>query len=586
MYCRPIFILVGFLFLFANGYCQTAPDTSTVRALHGKAYFFWNTHPDSLRIYRDSSYHIALALNDKIGMGDSFMDLGIYHWVKGNYADAIHAYDTAIQFFRQLNKPDKVAVTFSNLGMVYSGLGDYPKAINYFLESLRLMEGLSIISKQASTYNSLGVAYKAYGKIDDAFVAYNRSLELFKEANNQLSVAGAYTNIGNVYSIKGDREKALQYQLKGLHIFDSLQSFKGQATCYNNISDIYIATGKVEEALEHSLHAYEISHKQGFFSNEVVALSGLAIIHSKLGKFKESEKYYLQGIAIAKERNFRSELVNLYKGISNCYKQLNKKDEALAYFEQHAALKDSLFNQKTLTTVANLQTAYELERKEASIQLLKKDSEIAKLASNRIILISIGLLLIAALVVARQRLKIKKDRVLMEHRDKLHETQQALTKLELSNSIQKENELLKELEYKNKSLTTYALSIVQKNEMMEEVRNSVEVILKAPDNQAEQFKRLSRLVDYSFTLDKDWEDFKLYFEDVHQDFFTRLSERYPDLTGADFKLCALVRLNLNMKQAAAILRISPDSVKVARHRLRKKFNMNTEENLTSFIASL
>lgn len=37
---------------------------------------------------------------------------------------------------------------------------------------------------------------------------------------------------------------------------------------------------------------------------------------------------------------------------------------------------------------------------------------------------------------------------------------------------------------------------------------------------------------------------------------------------------------------ASILNISPDSVKTARHRLRKKLQLNTEENLTDFILSV
>ena len=37
---------------------------------------------------------------------------------------------------------------------------------------------------------------------------------------------------------------------------------------------------------------------------------------------------------------------------------------------------------------------------------------------------------------------------------------------------------------------------------------------------------------------------------------------------------------------AAILNISPDSVKTARHRLRKKLQMQTEDNLTEFLLNL
>jgi len=37
---------------------------------------------------------------------------------------------------------------------------------------------------------------------------------------------------------------------------------------------------------------------------------------------------------------------------------------------------------------------------------------------------------------------------------------------------------------------------------------------------------------------------------------------------------------------AGILNISPDSVKTARYRLRKKLKMNSEDNLTEFILAL
>jgi DNA-binding CsgD family transcriptional regulator len=40
-----------------------------------------------------------------------------------------------------------------------------------------------------------------------------------------------------------------------------------------------------------------------------------------------------------------------------------------------------------------------------------------------------------------------------------------------------------------------------------------------------------------------------------------------------------------MKEMAELMGISPESVKMARHRLRKKLNLVTEENLAEFIAN-
>lgn len=574
------------MLLWSSSLMAQKADTTMVRMLHKKAISFLSTYPDSLLYYRDSSYSLAIRLNDHQGVADSYTDLGIYHWLKGNYAAAIHAYDTSNQTFIRLKKEDKQVTNLSNLGMVYSRLGDFPKATNFFLASLRLSRKLGMKEVQAKTYNSLGVAYKNQNNLEDAFNAYSQALTLFREIKNQESVAGCYSNIGNLYMIKKEYEKGLDYQLKSLAIFDSLQNARGQVTCYNNISDIHLARKDFKEALTFRQQALQLSRAKGFFSSEVVALSGIGSINTELGDFKTAERSFLEAIALATRKNYRTEMVNLYKGLSACYKRLGRAGDALRYHELYSTLKDSLYNQQSLATISNLKTSYELEQKEASIELLKKDNEITTLSRNRTIIAAIGLLLVAGLVVTWQRSKIRKDRELHVQQQKLHETEKVLGKVELESARRKEEELLKELAYKNKSLTTYALSMVQKNEILEEVKESVELIIKKPDNQAEHFKKLSRIIDYGFTLDKDWEDFKLYFEDVHNDFFIKLRESYPDLGGADLKLCALIRLNLNVKQAASILRISPDSVKVARYRLRKKFNLQTEDNLTGFIMSL
>jgi DNA-binding CsgD family transcriptional regulator len=60
----------------------------------------------------------------------------------------------------------------------------------------------------------------------------------------------------------------------------------------------------------------------------------------------------------------------------------------------------------------------------------------------------------------------------------------------------------------------------------------------------------------------------------------------PDLSVSDYRLAALISLNLNIKKSAAVLNITPDSVKLARHRLRKKLNIDTGEDFYIFLTRL
>lgn len=83
-----------------------------------------------------------------------------------------------------------------------------------------------------------------------------------------------------------------------------------------------------------------------------------------------------------------------------------------------------------------------------------------------------------------------------------------------------------------------------------------------------------------------WKDFEMHFEKVYEVFYQRLYKMFPDLTPGERKLCALLRLNISSKDIAAITFQNPQSVDMARHRLRKKFNLQTDENLFDFLLKI
>ncbi|MEQ9298507.1 MAG: sigma factor-like helix-turn-helix DNA-binding protein [Cyclobacteriaceae bacterium] len=65
----------------------------------------------------------------------------------------------------------------------------------------------------------------------------------------------------------------------------------------------------------------------------------------------------------------------------------------------------------------------------------------------------------------------------------------------------------------------------------------------------------------------------LELEQDNQSFQNRLKRAYPQLTAYDLRLCTYLKANLSTKEIARILNITPDSVKKAKHRLRKKLDL-------------
>ena len=146
----------------------------------------------------------------------------------------------------------------------------------------------------------------------------------------------------------------------------------------------------------------------------------------------------------------------------------------------------------------------------------------------------------------------------------------------------KEQQLEQEIEYRNKQLTSYTLNLVQKNQVLKDLRAKiVDVRRQSRRDVSIEMKRLLSLIDQSFRSDRGWEEFKLYF--VHAGFFEELKTNHPELTPQDLRLCAMIRLNLTITEAASILGISPESMKTSRFRLRKKMELPSINRLEEYI---
>lgn len=65
----------------------------------------------------------------------------------------------------------------------------------------------------------------------------------------------------------------------------------------------------------------------------------------------------------------------------------------------------------------------------------------------------------------------------------------------------------------------------------------------------------------------------LELEQSNQRFQLQLKSRFPLLTSYDIRLCTYLKSNLSTKEIATLLNITPDSVKKAKHRLRKKLKI-------------
>lgn len=477
---------------------------------------------------------------------------------------ALGEYEEAITYYRFVDSLRPLCDALVIMGNLYFTKGNYPNAMQSYLEAGSLLEAAHYEEKRPHVHNNLANVYYTTRDYKQALDHYSIALDLFKKYKDSMNMAIAIGNIGEVYTAYNDLNTAKKYSLQSLEIYQRLKHNRGRVTMLAQLSGIYISQNQADSALFYLHKALDIYHEIGpeFYGPRS---TNLAYIHANLGKAYLLKNDLINALShsrksydIADQTKQNLFLKEISEQISLIYDSMGLVDSSFKYFRKFKAYSDSINNEKNIKKLAQIESQYLLQQtlKEREVERLKQKR------SNLIIIILLSFLLFTLVVfILLFRLeKIKKVKIDIEHK-----------------------QLQRELDFKNKELTTHMLYVLRKNEHMLNIAEKLKKVI--PQIKVQNKKALAEIVMEldDGTADTVWEDFEIRFQQVHTHFLENLSKAFPELSSGELRLCAFMKLNMTTKEIVSITYQSVKSVEMTRFRLRKKLGLRKDENLVSFL---
>ena len=490
----------------------------------------------------------------------------------------------ALQLSRQKNYTLGIARSKQYIGLFFFNQSNYVQAIEHYLESINLYQEIPSWQGLAETYNQIGQTYQYSTQIEQAFKSYQKALKIFQEQNDLAGQGETFGLIGHIFEKKSKYDKALDYQKKALNIYENLKDNTGIAQIFENIGSIYEDLANYKEAHTYFKKALDFNQKSDNQVAMIGNLNNLGDVFRKQNELDTALYYTFQSYQLSKQFNNTYQIRSSLKDIAKTYALMQDFQKAHHYLDSSYQLYQDIFTAESALKIAQMETLFKTQEQEKEIEILAQKNRFNTILSYVFIGGILILLVLGWIIFSQQRTKIRKNKEIIEQNQKIYETQHELAQVELQNAQLKEQQLVNELDARNKELTTRALHIIQKNEVLIELKEKLEHLQEGSHIQnSSEINQVQNLISYSFSLDKDWDDFKTIFEQVHHDFFSHLQEKFSDLTAGELKLCALLKLNLSSQDMATILGISQDSLRVTRYRLRKKLQLEKGANLVSFM---
>ena len=525
----------------------------------------------------------SLLQNTKLSGADSLHllnTLGFELWTV-NPSRSVEVGRKALGLALNQNNEPAVAYAYKVIGVAYWALGDYQLALSNMFESLERYEELNDLNGVGSMLLNIGLVYSEQLSYREAKSYFRKAQKSFQDNNREGNIATALTKLAAVLTLEDSLATARDYLNSAIEIHHSNNYRYGLAEAYNRLGIVYRKQGDYNASLDYLYRSRDISI--GINDNEGLAkcFVDIGITFLATEQFPQAREFFEHGLEKANSIGSKKWRLEAFRGLANLYELKNNNDSALKYYRAYQILKDSVLDKQKIMAIANLKEEYENRQQVQELAdtkyRIKELQEVAKARTIFLVSIVVLFFMTTALIVLFYRNQQLKNKRLKEQQEKDVQLQQMKEEkhyAEVENIRLRQKELERELELKDRELASYAINFLQKNEFISDVNADLQKVKSLSD-----LDRVKRKLKSASQLDKGWENFKMQFEKVHGSFSDELKSTYPDLSPSDLKLAILLRINLNTKECATILGISPDSVKTARYRLRKKMDIDTEESL-------
>lgn len=472
------------------------------------------------------------------------------------------------------------------IGTLLYHQGSYVQAIDYLLQAQKIVRNAHHDQRLASNQNELGTVYYYNEQPERALAQFTEALTYYQQSQNAKGLAQTYANIGHIYEKRQDLKKAYHYQKQALIHSRIANDTASLTKIYENLGSIFEDEARYDSAYIYYQKALILTQQTNDQISQIEIINNLGDVFRKTGRYKQGMTLSRQAQQRSQQTGERYQLSAALRDIAKTYRLLNQPDSAYKYIELSRDLTDEIYAVENNRQITLLQSLFDVERKDSEIAQLnaRKQVDLIIITASCVVLLLLGSL--AFVIISRQRLKIQNEQAINQQNQQIFSTQHELMRAELKNKQLEEENLKGQLELKGKELTSHTLQIIQKNQVLEAVKDDLAAILK--DDKRDQKKQLRQLLEkigQSFDRDKYWDDFRRIFDQIHPHFFEQLARQFPDLTPTDLRLIALLKMNINSADMATLLGISSDSLRVSRYRLRKKIGLSEGESLSAYIHS-
>ena len=419
-----------------------------------------NDHYEAKKLYEASGqYYDNQKYDSAVIVGEKALPLLRQNGMKDEEAEELSIlsvccmrqseYDKALQYAKACNKLDhesgddeRISSSLNTIGSIYVAAKQPQEALKYLLQALQYAEKTGLKPRIALTCGSLSETEFALNHYEEAINYIDRAIQLEREEGREAKLRIRLAQKATILAGSGKRQEAVE-------IFDSIIPYFRTT---GNHQSLAISLNKAGQAL-------------------------LEMGNTNEAKQQQAAAYFRESARLCREMDNPYNEMQARRGLYQALWTLNP-DSARIELEAFNLLKDSLYNQASAETLARYNAEFGVDE-------LQEQNTSVRRSRTYIIIIGVVLLLLAVVMIERQR------KLTALQRKRLSEVTMTLDELrqryEHAIANDKNEQDKDELTEQDKDFLTKTMNIV--TEQMEGNHVNVDELASALAMSTSQFRR-------------------------------------------------------------------------------------------------
>lgn len=524
---------------------------------------------------------IAIKNEDLYKQGETNIVMGEIFINTKAYLTAINYFENAIDYFEKLDNYEKINKLYIELAKLYHLCEfDFEWSLEAMKEASYYANKLDINKSYVNTYLTYGNLFMENNEDSLAIQYYDMALSYPLNGCTIKDISTALSKKASILIKHRKYDEAMAMIDSSLYM--SIRDFNDELTIinYSLKGDIYDSLQQYDKAKTFYIKATDISYSIKDYEKCVHNILKLGFQRKQLKEYEEAIKIFTILCDSAGLYKWYEETSLSYLQLSECYNNLGKYEEAYKNHILYDTYRDSAMYEKNTNNNTDLRNKYilsehlsELDAKEMELQNLKQKryNYIFTIVTS----FSVMMLIITYIILYSHNRMLKHKNIEAEYQQtiELEKIEKNIIELQLKNS--------------KKSLVNLAFLLKSYMEFISPIKDELKESMELPYEEIKSKVRSVYLnIQNNINLFSEMEGLQEQIDAIYEDFLSKIENKYPDLTKSEKRLCAMLYIDMSSKEISIITNTTVRSVETSRYRLRKKFNIETDDDIVDFLRNM